>query len=175
VRKEAENVLGGRLPTVADVAQLRLTRMVIEESMRLYPPIWLTPRSLVADDEIGGFDIPRGSMVALVPYVTHRHPAVWQQPDAFDPERFAPERAAERPKGAYFPFLGGPHQCIGNEFAMLEMQMIVAMVLSRFDLDLVPGETVRAKASIVLRPEGPLRMVVKRVPHRLMTTTGGED
>lgn len=163
VREEAEVVLGDRLPTAADAAQLRLTRMVIEESMRLYPPVWLMPRHLAADDEIGGFHVPRGTMAVLVPYVTHRHPSVWDQPDVFDPERFAPERAAQRPKGAYFPFLGGPHQCIGNEFAMIEMQMIVAMVLSQFDLELAPGQTVRPKASIALRPDGPVRMVLKRV------------
>lgn len=174
VREEAIAVVGDRLPTVADVPQLRLTRMVLEESMRLYPPVWLMPRHLVAEDEIGGFQIPRGSMVCLVPYVTHRHPDAWDQPEAFDPERFAPERAAERPKGAYFPFLGGPHQCIGNEFAMIEMQLIVAMVLLQFDLELLSGQTIRPQASIALRTDGPVRMSLKGVGTRLMTTAAAE-
>lgn len=166
VRNEIEDALGERLPTIADVANLHATRRVIEESMRLYPPIWAVPRHLVADDEIGGFPIPRGSMIVLVPYTTHRHPEFWHDPDVFDPSRFAPEQTAQRPKGAYFPFLGGPHQCIGNEFAMIEMQLIVAMVLRKFDLELVPNQAIRPKASLVLRPDGPVRMTLKSMAGR---------
>lgn len=163
VRSEVNAVLGERSPTMADTASLAATRQVIEESMRLYPPVWTLPRHLAADDEIGGFTIPRGSMIVLVPYMTHRHPDVWQQPDVFDPRRFAPEQAAERPKGAYFPFLGGPHQCIGNEFAMIEMTLIVAMVLRKFDLELIPNQLIGPKASIQLRPDAPVRITFRTI------------
>jgi cytochrome P450 len=159
-------VLGEHPPTLAGVAQLSTTRMVVEESMRLYPPIWAMARHLVADDEIGGFHLPRGSMAVLVPFVTHRHPAAWDEPDVFDPNRFAPERAAQRPKGAYFPFLGGPHQCIGNEFALIEMQLIVAMVLQQLDMELVPGQPIQPRAGLTLRPSGPLRMALKPIDRR---------
>jgi cytochrome P450 len=166
VRIEVEAVLGERPPTISDVGNLHATRRVIEESMRLYPPVWTLPRHLVEDDEIGGFLIPRGSMIVLVPYMTHRHPEFWHEPDLFDPGRFAPEQTTERPKGAYFPFLGGPHQCIGNEFAMIEMQLIVAMVLRQFDLEIVPNQSIQPRTSIQLRPNGPVRMILKPMDRR---------
>ena len=129
----------------------------------MYPPIWGFPRRVVAEDEIGGFRIPGGSTVLLSQFVTHRHPDVWPGADVFDPDRFTPERAAQRPKGAYFPFLGGPHQCIGNEFAMLEMCLIVAMVLQEFDLELLPDQAIRPLPMITLRPNGPVRMALRLV------------
>jgi cytochrome P450 len=134
--------------------------------MRLYPPIWGLPRCVVADDEIGGFRIPGASTVFLCQFVTHRHPDVWEAADVFDPDRFTPERAARRPNGAYFPFLSGPHQCIGNEFAMLEMCLIVAMVLQRFDLELLPDQAIRPMPLVTLRPNGPVRMALQSVDRR---------
>jgi cytochrome P450 len=163
VREEIDAVCGGRTPSVEDVPRLTLTRMVIEESMRLYPPIWAVPRQAAGDDEIGGFRIPAGSTVVVCPYVTHRHPNVWEAPEAFDPDRFDPERVARRPKYAYFPFLGGPHLCIGNEFALLEMRLVVGTVLQRFDLELLPGPAVRPRATLAIRPSDPLRMRLRRV------------
>ena len=163
VRDEVEAVIGDRTPTVADMHRLNTTRMVIEEAMRLYPPIWGVARQAVADDEVGGFPIPARSTVVLCPFVTHRHPAIWAEPDAFDPDRFDPDRAALLPKGAYFPFLGGPHQCIGNEFAMLEMRLVLAMVLREFDVELLPGQAIRPRASLTLRPSGPMRLVLRNV------------
>ncbi len=169
VRAEAVAVLADRQPTIADVGHLHLTRMVIEEAMRLCPPIWAVPRQAVHDDEIGGYRIPARSTVALCPFVTHRHPDFWEKPDVFDPDRFAPELVAQRPKGAYFPFLSGPHQCIGNEFALLEMRLIVAMVLREFDLELLPGQTIQPMGSLVLRPSGPVRLAL----HRVACSAGG--
>ncbi|HVX13539.1 MAG TPA: cytochrome P450 [Pirellulales bacterium] len=160
VREELAAVVGDRPPTVADAAQLRLTRAVIQESMRLYPPIWLTPRSTVADDEVAGYRIPKRSTVILCPYITHRHPEFWDAPEAFDPDRFTDERVASRPKGAYFPFLSGLHQCIGNEFALLEMQLVVARVLQQFDIGLLPGQAIKPAASLGLWPDGPVRLVI---------------
>ncbi len=161
VREEAMTVFGDRPPSFADVPRLERARMVIEESMRLYPPIWAVARQPVHGDEIDGYRIPAGTDVVLCPYITHRHPAFWERPDEFDPERFAPERAARQHKGAYFPFLAGPHQCIGNEFAMLEMRIIIAMMLREFELELQPGQTIQPVAALVLRPNGPVRIVLR--------------
>ena len=119
-------------------------------------------RDAAREDEIGGYRIPARSTVIVSPFVTHRHPAFWEQPEVFDPDRFTPDRVAQRPKGAYFPFLGGPHQCIGNEFAMLEMGLIVAMVLQRFDVELLPNQAIRPKAALTLRPSAPARVLLKR-------------
>jgi cytochrome P450 len=160
VREEVRTVLGDRPPTAADAPHLDLTRAVIQEAMRLYPPIWIIPRHVVADDEIGGYRIPARSTVVLSPYVTHRHPAFWEAPDVFDPDRFTMERSAGRPKEAYFPFLSGPHQCIGNEFAMLAMQLVVARVIQAFDVTLRPGQTVNPAASLGLWPEGPVWLTI---------------
>ena len=162
VRQEVGRVLGDRLPTFDDVPRLIATRSVIEESMRLYPPVWAVAREAAREDEIGGYRIPARSIVFLSPFVTHRHPDFWEQPERFDPDRFAPERIAQRLKGAYFPFLGGPHQCIGNDFAMLEMCLIVAMVLQRFDVELIPDQAIRPKAALTLRPSAPVWVVLKR-------------
>ncbi len=166
VREEVANVLGDRLPAIEDVPHLIATRRAIEESMRLYPPIWAIAREAAHEDEIGGYRIPARSTVVVSPYVTHRHPAFWEQPEVFDPDRFAAERVAQRPKGAYFPFLGGSHQCIGNEFAILEMCLVVAMILQRFDVELLPGQTILPKAALTLRPSAPVLVALKRVsPH----------
>ncbi len=163
LREEVQNAVGDRPPTLADLPQLPLTRMVLEESMRLYPPVWTLPRQAVERDAIGGFDIPARSTVLLCQAVTHRHPKVWEQPDVFDPDRFSPERAAAIPKGAYFPFLGGPHQCIGQEFAMLEMRLVVALLVQAFELRLVPGQSIQPHASVALRPAGPVRVLLRTV------------
>jgi len=163
LQDEIDRTLGDHPPTIEDMAGLAFTRQVVQESLRLYPPVWAVVRSAHADDEIGGFRIPAGSLVLLSPYVTQRHPDFWERPTEFDPDRFTTERVAQRPKYAYFPFLGGPHQCIGHEFAMLEMQLIVAMVMQRFRLELCPGQTVEPRASVGLRAAGPIRMVVKKV------------
>jgi cytochrome P450 len=174
VREEAGRVLGDRLPTIEDVAHLIATRMAIEESMRLCPPVWALAREAAQEDEIGGYRIPARSTVIVSPFVTHRHPDFWEQPEVFDPDRFTPGRVTQRPKGAYFPFLGGPHQCIGNEFAMLEMCLIVAMVLQRFDVELLPDQAILPKAALTLRPSAPVRVVLKRgSPNPALHLTAG--
>ena len=161
VREEVKAVIGDRLPRAADAAQLHLTRAVIQESMRLYPPIWIVPRRVVADDEIGGFRIPARSTVYLCPYITHRHPEFWPAPEVFDPDRFTVDGSADRPKGAYFPFLSGPHQCIGADFALLEMQLVVARLLQEFDVTIVPGQAVKPTASLGLWPSGPVWLAIR--------------
>jgi cytochrome P450 len=137
------------------------TRMVIEESMRFYPAVAGIPRHAVAPDEIGGYRVRANSQVWLSPYVTHHHPDFWDRPEVFDPERFTPERAASRPRYAYFPFGGGPHQCIGNTFSMMEAHLILATVAQRYRLRLAPGSQVTPKVVLAVQPRG-LRMLVEK-------------
>jgi cytochrome P450 len=157
---ELDNVLGGHLPKVEHLAKLSYTRMVLEEALRLYPPAWIFGRKAIADDEIGGYSIPANSIIVLSPYITHRHPAFWGNPEVFDPERFIPKRSTDRPHFAYFPFGGGPRMCIGNNFALMEMQLILATVAQRYKLRLVPGHPVEPEACLSLRPRYGLPMTL---------------
>ncbi|MFP2928619.1 cytochrome P450 [Pyxidicoccus sp. 3LG] len=159
---ELDAVLGGRLPTAEDVPRLGYTRMVVEESMRLYPPAYIFSRAVKEDDVIGGYRIPKGSWVDVSPYVTHRHPDFWERPEEFIPERFLPEASAKRPRYAYFPFSGGPRQCIGNGFAMMEAQLILATVAQRFRPRRLPGHVLTPEPLITLRPAGGLPMHLER-------------
>ena len=161
LRAEVAEVLNGRTPGIDDLPKLKYTRMVIEESMRLYPPVWGVTRCAAEDDEIGGYHIPRNSIVILCQYITHRHPAFWENPEGFDPERFTPERVAARTRYAYFPFLGGPHQCIGLDFAMMEAVLIVAMIAQAFRLELIPGHVAGLDSIFTLRPKGGVWMTVR--------------
>ncbi|MBE3558192.1 MAG: cytochrome P450 [Ktedonobacteraceae bacterium] len=160
LREELDRVLAGRLPTVNDLPELPYSRMVIEEAMRLYPPAWAFSRNVLKGDEIGGYRIPRGSIVLLCPYTTHRHPAFWHEPERFDPERFAAGQVANRPRYAYFPFGGGPRQCIGNNFALIEAQIILTTVLQRYSLHLAPHAVVQPEPLITLRPRYGLPMTL---------------
>jgi cytochrome P450 len=156
-RLEAElaDVLGGRAPALEDLPRLRYTRMVLEETMRLYPPAWVITRSAEGEDEIGGYRIPAGAIVLVSPFVTHHDPRLWEDPEGFDPERFDPDRAGaapERPRYAYFPFGGGPHLCIGAGLAMMEATIILATVAQTVRLDLEPGRPVAVDPLVTLRP-----------------------
>lgn len=162
LHEEVDAALAGRLPTVADLPKLRYVGCVFEEAMRLYPPIWAIPRVPQEDDEVGGYRIPKGDIVILVPYVTHRHPDFWPEPERFDPTRFLPENSKDRPRWAYLPFGGGQRQCIGNNFAMMEAQFILAMVAQRYRLRGVPGVPVVPEPHVSLRPKGPMPMNVVR-------------
>ncbi len=156
---ELTEVLGGRAPGVADVPNLRTARMVIDETLRLYPPAWITNRQAVAADEVCGHHIPAGAVVGISPYVMHHLPAYWPDPDRFDPQRFAPDAAHERPRFAYMPFGGGPHQCIGNSFALMEATLILAAVAQRYRLRLPAGAVVTPQPTATLRPAGGLPMM----------------
>jgi cytochrome P450 len=155
---ELDRVLGGRTPSFADLRELPYSRMVIEETLRLYPPAWAIGRFAAGDDEVGGYRIPATSQLVMSPYVTHRHPEFWDLPEAFDPERFLPEKAAGRPRFAYFPFGGGPRQCIGADFAMIEAQLALATVAQRYRLRLPPGRVVEPEPLVTLRPKGGMPM-----------------
>jgi cytochrome P450 len=159
---ELAELLGDRAPAIADVPRLRYTRMVIEESMRLYPPAHTISREALADDTIMAHRIPKGAAVLISPWLLHRHERLWQQPALFDPERMAPERAESRPRYAYLPFGGGPRICIGAGFAMQEAILIVAALARRFRLRLAPGAKVEPVGLITLRPQGGLPMTVER-------------
>jgi cytochrome P450 len=161
---EVDRVLSGRTPEVADLPNLPYTKMVIEESLRLYPPAYAFARRALEEDEIAGYRIPKGGGVLVSPWVTHRHPAFWDEPERFDPERFSAERTASRPRYAYFPFGGGPRQCIGNEFALMESQLVLAMIAQRFRLRVAPGHTAEPEPLITLRPKGALPMTVTARP-----------
>jgi cytochrome P450 len=166
LRAEVAGALGGRTPTAEDLPRLSYTRRVIEESLRLYPPVWATVRDAIADDEIGDYHIPARSMVILSPYATHRHPDFWPDPEAFDPDRFLPERSAGRPRFAWYPFLGGPHQCIGQEFAMMEMVLAVAMMAQAFHLRLAPGARAEPRPMVTLRPRGGMPVYLRPLDAR---------
>ncbi len=160
LRAEVAAALGTRTPTVDDLPRLGYARMVVEEAMRLYPPVWGFTRQAIDEDRVGGFTIPKRSVVTISPYVTHRHPSYWHDPERFDPERFTPERIRSRPRFAYLPFSGGPRLCIGNEFALMEAQLVLAMTVQRYRLRLVPGTRVEAESRLTLRPRGGLPMTV---------------
>ncbi|GAA1959611.1 cytochrome P450 [Kitasatospora viridis] len=150
---ELEQVLGGRIPEPGELDSLPYTCNVVDEALRLYPPIWIYPRDTVAADELGGYHIPAKSSVLLSPLASHRNPRYWDNPEAFDPRRFTPEAVKSRPRMAYIPFGAGARMCIGNLMALMELRMMVAMINQRFRLSLVPGNFLRyGDSSISLRP-----------------------
>ncbi|MDP3767798.1 MAG: cytochrome P450, partial [Dehalococcoidia bacterium] len=161
LHNELGSVLSGRTPGLDDLQRLPYTRMVIEETLRLYPPVWSIGRMALREDTVLGYRIPAKGQVLLSSYVTHRHPEFWDEPERFDPERFAPERAASRPRYAYFPFGGGPRQCIGNEFAMMEAQLALATLAQRYRLRLVPGQVVEPEPAVTLRPRHGVMVTVE--------------
>jgi cytochrome P450 len=151
-----------RLTSVVDTGRLPLpsTRRF---HRRLYLPVYLLLRRALADDEVGGYRIPAGADIAMCPYVTHRHPAFWDNPEGFDPERFAPELAGRRHRMAFFPFSGGPRRCIGEGYAQRQLPLVVAMVSQRYRLSLLPARPAEVGVAVTLRPRVPMLMRVERV------------
>jgi cytochrome P450 len=163
LRAELSTVLAGRTPTVDDLPRLTYTRMVLDETLRLFPPAYSLARAAADGDVVGDFDVEPGGVITLSSYVTHRHPEFWDDPERFDPERFTPEAVKERHRFAYFPFGGGPRLCIGNNFAMMEMQLVLAAIVQRFDLDLVSDHEVGLEPLITLRPRHGVPMRLRAV------------
>lgn len=158
---ELDSVLAGRAATYADYDRLTYTRMVIEEAMRLYPPAHTTARQAIAEDRFDTIAIPAGTMVIISPYIMQRHRLYWQNPDVFDPENFAPEKAAQRRRYTYLPFGAGPRICIGQGFAMIEAVLILATLAQKLRARLVPGAKVAPVAKITLRPSPGLPMTIQ--------------
>jgi cytochrome P450 len=160
-RRELHTVLGERRPTLADLPRLTYTRMIVDESMRLYPPIWTIPRYAVEDDELSGYRIPAGSVVLLAIYSLHRDPQWWRDPEEFHPERF--DRVAETaPRaGAYAPFGWGQRTCVGAQFATAESQLILARLGQQFTWRLAPNQQVVPEGFITLLPKHGIRLYVQ--------------
>ena len=158
VRDEVRSVLGGRIPTAADVPHLVFCEHVIRETMRLYPPAYVVGRRPLEDITIGGHFIPAGTNVLMSQWIVHRDERWYDRPAEFDPDRWAEGLAARLPKYAYFPFGGGPRVCIGNTFAMLEATLVLAQIAQRFDLELLTEAPVKLLPVITLRPGQPIEM-----------------
>jgi cytochrome P450 len=160
---ELDAVLGGRVPAYDDLEKLTYTRMVIEEAMRLYPPApGLSARVAHENDEICGRPIAKGTEIAILPWVVHRHRALWDDPDRFEPERFSRGQSVARPRFAYLPFGGGPRICIGAQLALAEVSLLVATMAQRYRLKLVPGQNIILLHRITLRPRDGIRMQLVR-------------
>jgi len=159
---EVSQVLGDRVPVVADLERLKYAALVVHESLRLFPPVWLIPRDAIDDDEVGGYRIPAGSTVLLCPYVTHRHRDFWENPEAFDPERFLPETSKGRPRHAFFPFGGGPRLCMGVDMAIMETLLILSMVVQRYRLHVVSGHREEPETIIDMVPRHGVRAIVRK-------------
>jgi enediyne biosynthesis protein E7 len=145
-------------PTLGEMDALGYTRSVIDEALRLYPPGWLLSRRTIEADVLGGYPVPAATNVLLPLYLLHRHPRFWRNPAEFDPERFAPEHEAERPRFAYMPFAAGPRHCIGETFALYEMLVHLYKVARRYRLRYVPDKPLELEAQINLRTRHPLHM-----------------
>jgi cytochrome P450 len=159
---ELDRVLAGRLPAADDLPALPYTRAVLAESMRLFPPAYVIGRQPLRDMEIGGYRVEAGSIVLTSPWVTHRDPRWWPDPLRFDPGRWTPEREAEQPRFAYFPFGGGPRKCIGEGFAWMEGILVLATLAARWRVRPVPGHPVEMEPTITLRPRHGIRAVLER-------------
>jgi cytochrome P450 len=159
VRAEVDRAGDADRPVADRIAGLPYTRMVLQETMRLYPIGWIIPRTLAQPDVVGGVRLPAGATVLLSPYVTHRLPSHWPRPGEFDPERFAPPAEQRRHRYAYFPFGAGVHQCLGSHFYTAEAQFIVAALLRRFRTEPIgPTRPIAARAAATLRPRAPVAL-----------------
>jgi cytochrome P450 len=159
---EIERALGSRPPTASDLPRLAYVEWVIKEAMRLYPPAWTTGREALEDLTVAGFCIPKGAQILMSQWIVHRDPRWFSNPEAFDPDRWAPAIADRLPRYAYFPFGGGPRVCIGNHFAMMEAILLLTMIVQRYQVELLPRQTLEVAPSVTLRPRGPGLMVRAR-------------
>ena len=164
VHDEIDDVLGDEPPTAGDVRDLDLTERVIQEAMRLYPPVYTIFREPSEDVRLGGYDVPEESLVMLPQWGVHRDPRWYDDPETFDPDRWTNDRASDRPNYAYFPFGGGPRHCIGKHLSMLEAQMILATVARSYRLRLAPEQSADLDfaPSLTMHPSEPIRMEVQK-------------
>ena len=162
LKAELDTMLDGRLPTLTDIPHLHYTRQVFEEVLRLYPPVPALVRRMVRPTTLGGYKIPAASRVLISIYNIHRHPEFWERPSHFEPERFSPERRTSHHDLAYIPFGAGQHKCIGNNLALMEGSLLLAMVAQRYELGLVPGYPVEREVAVTMRPKEGLYMKLRR-------------
>jgi cytochrome P450 len=159
---ELIQVLDQRSPTFQNLPDLVYTRMVINEVLRLYPPSWLTARRSIREDKISGYHIPENSEIFISPYLTHRHPTFWKDPEHFNPDRFSSEHSLERSHFAYLPFGAGPHICIGNQFALLAIQLAIAIITRTYHLSLVSDRKAQLQPQILLQPKDRILMTLQK-------------
>jgi cytochrome P450 len=158
VHEELATVCGGETPTMADVREFEYLEWVLQESMRLYPPVYVMFREPQVDVKLGGYRVPAGSAIMLPQWVVHRSDRFYDDPEAFDPERWRPERRSARPRFSYFPFGGGPRHCIGKQFSLLEAKLILGTVAQRYSLSYAREEPFDLRGSLTMHPEEPMRM-----------------
>lgn len=159
---EATRVLDGRPPDAADYPRLAYAQMVFSEALRLYPPSWMMGRRATESFGLGDYIVPRGGVVLLSPFVTHRDERYYPDPEKFDPERWRPEARASRPPFAFFPFGGGPRGCLGERFAWMEGTLVLSMLAQRWQMRPAPGAVVRVKPLFLLRPENGVSVILSR-------------
>jgi len=159
---EIDGALGGRLPTVADLPSLPFTERIVTESMRLYPPAWIIGRRAIEEYPIGGYVAPPRTIFVMSPWVTHRDARFFPDPERFDPDRWSPSFKASLPKFAYYPFGGGPRQCIGESFAWMELVLLAATIGQQWKLALVPGHPVVPQPLVTLRTKHGMKMTLAR-------------
>jgi cytochrome P450 len=153
LKAELDVVLGGHSPSATDIPNLRYTKQVFDEALRLYPPVPALVRRVVRPAMLDGYEIPGDSRVLISIYNMHRHPRFWEEPTRFEPERFSPEQRAPHQDLAYIPFGAGQHKCIGNNFALMEGPLLLAMIAQRYELELVPERPVEREVAITMRPK----------------------
>jgi cytochrome P450 len=158
---ELDRALGGRSPGTDDIEALAYTRMIMDETLRLYSPVASLARDAIDDDEVDGYPVQAGSILTLTPYITHRHPEFWARPHDFYPEHFAPEAVKARPRYAYYPFGAGPRVCLGKHFALLEATLVLAEVGQRYRLRLASDQVVGVRWSGTLRPDRDVLMTLE--------------
>jgi cytochrome P450 len=162
VESQIEQVLGSRSPEFEDVEHLPYVKMVMNETMRLYPPVWMMPRTPIEDFTLGDYSIKKGSSLFITPFFVHRDERYYPDPDTFDPERWTDEERRKRPKMSFFPFGAGPRVCVGEAFSMYHLVVIMAAICQRYEFRLVPGQKVDIVARITLKPSHGMNMILKR-------------
>jgi cytochrome P450 len=175
IRQEFDSVLGERPLSFSDVPKFEFTTRVILEALRLYPPFWMVDRMALADDRAGDVAIPRGSTVVVFIYGVHHSPQYWENPETFDPERFTKAKEKLHTPFAHLPFGAGPRGCIGGNYAMLQILMILSVLLRKYDFRLVPGQTIEARPMVILRPEHGIRMTFTEAASSVESRFAGQE
>ena len=166
LRQEFDSVLDGAALSYSHVSKFEFATQVIQEALRLYPPFWMVDRMALSDDSAGDFDIPRGSTVIVFVYGAHHSPRYWHNPENFDPDRFNKANEKLHTPFTYLPFGAGPRGCIGGNYAMLQILMILSILLRKYDLQLAPGQTIEPRPMVILRPKHGIRMTFTEASSR---------